>query len=286
MFTSLFSHIYRVHVICELVSPLVCRGPWMSTVVLYCWCHSDSASVLLYFTLDLWPLTYKINRACPLTMAYMSAKLEEKAHTGLFSITFTCLFPYMSIVTFITSILSPKSMSKLINVNCLHFIGCQNYTNVLINRVLYQIQVTALLPFFLSILHLLLQLSKIMLWSTVKLLFAIVMSIIFGPLKTLPRSSKSCDCVTFRVLKYLLSTFLLYTPHCHMILSKQKCCLLSTGVSTESQNLTSVLHLRQDFLATRNMTRIDVGLARSYVKLLLSSWKTYMCNLMAWYINK
>ena len=31
-------------------SPLVCRGPWMSTVVLYCWCHSDSASVLLYFT--------------------------------------------------------------------------------------------------------------------------------------------------------------------------------------------------------------------------------------------
>ena len=34
----------------HLVSPLVCRGPWMSTVVLYCWCHSDSASVLLYFT--------------------------------------------------------------------------------------------------------------------------------------------------------------------------------------------------------------------------------------------
>ena len=176
----------------------------------------------------------------------------------------------------ITSILSPKSMSKLINVNCLHFIGCQNYTNVLTNRVLYQILVTALLPFFLSILHLLLQLSKIMLWSTVKLLLAIVMSIIFGPLKTLPRSSKSCDCVTFRVLKYLLSTFLLYTPHCHMIWSKQKCCLWSTGVSTESQNLTSVLHLRQDFLAARNMTHIDVGLARSYVKLLLSSWKTYM----------
>ena len=35
----------------HLVSPLVCRGPWMSTVVPYCWCHSDSASVLLYFTL-------------------------------------------------------------------------------------------------------------------------------------------------------------------------------------------------------------------------------------------
>ena len=96
------------------------------------------------------------------------------------------------------------------------------------------------------------------------------MSIIFGPLKTLQRSSKSCDCVTFRVLKYLLSNFLLYTHHCRMILSKLKCCLWSTGVSTESQTLTSSLHLRQGFLATRNMTRIDVGLARSYVKLSLS----------------
>ena len=37
----------------HLVSPLVCRGPWMSIVVLYCWCHSDSASVLLYFTLHM-----------------------------------------------------------------------------------------------------------------------------------------------------------------------------------------------------------------------------------------
>ena len=73
----------------------------------------------------------------------------------------------------------------------------------------------------------------------------------FWSIKTLLRSSKSCDCVTFRVLKYLLSTFLLYTPHCHMILSKQKCCLLSTGVSTESQNLTSVLHLRQDFFSNK-----------------------------------
>ena len=166
------------------------------------------------------------------------------------------------------------------------FICCQNYTNVPINHVLFQIQVTAVLPFFLSIFHLLLHLSKIMLWSTVYLLLAIVMSIIFGPLKTRPRSSKSFDCVTFRVLKYLLSIFLLYTPYCHMILSKQKCCLWSTGVSTESQNLTSVLHLRQDSLATRNITRINVSLARSDVKLLLSSWKTYTCNLMAWYINK
>ena len=103
----------------------------------------------------------------------------------------------------------------------------------------------------------------------------------FWSIKTLPRSSKS-----FGVLRYLLSTFLLYTPHCQLILSKQKCCLLSTGVSTESQKRTSVLQLRQGFSATRNTIRINIGLARSYVKLLLSSWKTYMSNLMAWYINK
>ena len=71
-----------------------------------------------------------------------------------------------------------------------------------------------------------------------------------------------------------------------MILSKQKCCLLSIGVSTESQKRTSVLQIRQGFLAAGDMTHINVGFARSNVKLLLSSWKTYMCNLMAWYINK
>ena len=37
----------------HLVLPLVCRGPWMSTVVLYCWCRSDGALVLLYFTYNI-----------------------------------------------------------------------------------------------------------------------------------------------------------------------------------------------------------------------------------------
>ena len=32
------------------VLSLVCRGPCMSIVVLYCWCHSDSTSFLLNFT--------------------------------------------------------------------------------------------------------------------------------------------------------------------------------------------------------------------------------------------
>ena len=55
----------------HLVSPLVCRGPWMSTVVLYCWCHSGSASVLLYFTCisDIFFLK---------SMYYSSCKIPEK----------------------------------------------------------------------------------------------------------------------------------------------------------------------------------------------------------------
>ena len=46
----------------HLVSPLVCRGPWMSTVVLYCWCHCDSVSVILYFTFlsHLFPLRVEL----------------------------------------------------------------------------------------------------------------------------------------------------------------------------------------------------------------------------------
>ena len=170
-------------------------------------------------------------------------------------------------------------MSKLINVNCLHFSGCQNYKNVLISRVLYQIQVTALLPFFLSILHMLLQLSKIMLWSKVKLLLAIVMSIVFGPLKTLPRSSKSCDFVSS------IDFSTLYTSLPYDLIKAKVLSLVNWSCNRESKSYLCT-SLKAGILATRNMTRIDVGLARSYVKLLLSSWKTYMCNLMAWYINK
>ena len=60
----------------------------------------------------------------------------------------------------------------------------------------------------------------------------------FWSIKALPRSSSICNCVTFRVLRYLLSTFLLYIARCHMILSMQKCCL---------RKRTSVLLIRLDF---------------------------------------
>ena len=60
----------------------------------------------------------------------------------------------------------------------------------------------------------------------------------FWSIKTLPRSSKSCDCATCRVLECLLSSFPLYTPHCNTILSKQNCCLLLIG-SIECQKRAS-----------------------------------------------
>ena len=68
-----------------------------------------------------------------------------------------------------------------------------------------------------------------------------------------------------------------------MVLSKQNCCLLLNGVSTDCQNRTSVHQISWDFSPTRHMTRIHVGLALIYVKLLLSSWKICLCNLMAWH---
>ena len=156
----------------------------------------------------------------------------------------------------VISILPLNQISKLINLTYLHFIGCRKYTKILINYDSYQILVTALLRSYLSTLHPLSQQSKIMLYSTVIMPLAIVMWIIFGPSKTLLKSSKSCGCETFRILKYLLSIFQLYTHPCHMILSKQKCCLLLNGVSIESQKLTSVRQIKHDFCPTRNMTRI------------------------------
>ena len=51
----------------------------------------------------------------------------------------------------VISILSLNQISKLINLTCLHFIGCRSYTKILIYHASYQILVTALLLSYLSI---------------------------------------------------------------------------------------------------------------------------------------
>ena len=109
----------------------------------------------------------------------------------------------------------------------------------------------------------------------------IVMWIIFGQSKTLLGSSKSHRKVAAAKLSGFsnisFSIFLFYTHPCHMILSKQKCCLLLNIVSTESQKRITVRWIRRHFSPTRNMTRIHVRLALTYVKILLSSWNIYIC---------
>ena len=77
----------------------------------------------------------------------------------------------------------------------------------------------------------------------------------------------------------------LYTSLPHDLIKAKVLSLVTWCFNRESKR-TSVLQTKRAFLATRSMTRINVGLALSYVKLLLSSWQIYMCNLKAWFINK
>ena len=63
------------------------------------YCIHKLISIDVHCDLDLWPLTFKINRVHPLITVNMSAKFDEEAHNGLVSMVFTSLFPYMSIMT-------------------------------------------------------------------------------------------------------------------------------------------------------------------------------------------
>ena len=53
----------------HLDSPLVCRGPWMFIVVLYCWCHSDNAWV--FFCNLHWYQVY-MNEACKISFEFQN----------------------------------------------------------------------------------------------------------------------------------------------------------------------------------------------------------------------
>ena len=84
--------------------------------------HNGLASIVftslfpyVYCDLDLWPLTSKINRVHPLTMANLYAKYDGEAHNGLVSILFTSLFPYMSIVTLTFELWPPKSIGSILS---------------------------------------------------------------------------------------------------------------------------------------------------------------------------
>ena len=77
-------------------------------------CVHKLISIHVNCDLDLWPLTSKIKRVHPLTMANMYAKFDEKAHFGLVSILFTSLFSYLSIVTLTFDLWPPKSIGSIL----------------------------------------------------------------------------------------------------------------------------------------------------------------------------
>ena len=68
----------------------------------------------------------------------------------------------------------------------------------------------------------------------------------------------------------------LYTSLQHDLIKAKVLSLVNWCFNRESKTyLCTSAKACQGFLATRNMTRINVGLVRSYVKLLLSSWNTF-----------
>ena len=79
-----------------------------------------------------------------------------------------------------------------------------------------------------------------------------------------------------QVSSFDLST--LYTSLPHDLIKAKVLSLVNWCFSRESKTNLCISD-KAGFLATRRMTRINVGLALSYVKLLLSSGKTDMCNL-------
>ena len=92
LLADLFLYSYEADFIQSLLSTLkkhfasrfnlTYRGPWMSTVVLYCWCHSDSASVLLYFTLQVhrWCIVHKQHRIRNLSGPDVSCWTWDQRH--------------------------------------------------------------------------------------------------------------------------------------------------------------------------------------------------------------
>ena len=132
-----------------------------------------------------------------------------------------------------------KKDVKIDNVNCLHFIG---FSKIHLNP--YKTRVVSNFSHcFTTILskHIASALTAVTDHVIKYSVTSFSNSNTFWSIKTPPKSSKSCVCgTTVRILKYLLLTFPLHTPHCHMILSNQKCCLLVNSVSIESRKRTSI----------------------------------------------
>ena len=79
--------------------------------------------------------------------------------------------------------------------------------------------------------------------------------------------------------KSLLDFSTLYTSLPHDLIKAKVLSLVNWCFNRESKSYLCT-SLKAGLFSNKKYDSIDVGLARSYVKLLLSSWKTYMCNLI------
>ena len=77
----------------------------------------------------------------------------------------------------------------------------------------------------------------------------------------------------------------LYTSLPHDLIKANVLSLVNWCFNRESKTYLCT-SFKAGFFSNKKYDSYKFGLARSCVKLLRSSWKTYMCNLMAWYINK
>ena len=181
----------------------------------------------------------------------------------------------------VISILSLNQISKLINSTCLHFIGCQSYKSRFISNSSH-CSTTILSKHITSALtavkdHVIKYSETAFSNSNVNYFWSI------------KNSSEVIEKLRLRnfqgsqVSSFDFST--LYKSLPHDLIKAKVLSLVKWCFDRESKTYLCT-SAKAGFFSTRNMTRMHVGLALSYVQLLLSSWKIYMCNLMAWYTNK
>ena len=153
-------------------------------------------------------------------------------------------------------------MSKCINVNCLHFIGCQNYKNVLINNVLYQIKVTALTTILSKDIKSVLTAVKDHVMKYSETAFSNSNVNYFWSIKNSYEvieklRQRNCHHGS-QVSSFDISSLNTLLPN--DLIRAKVLSLVNCRFNRESKTYRYVLQLRQDFLASRNMTSIELVL--------------------------
>ena len=172
------------------------------------------------------------------------------------------------------------------NLTCLHFIGCRSYTKILINHASYQNSSHCSTTILSK--HITSALTAVK-YHVIKYSETAFSNSNVNYFWSIKNSSEVIEKLRLRnfqgsqVSSFDFSTLNTSLPH---DLIKAKVLSLVKWCFDRESKTYLCTSAKAGFSPTRNMTRMQVGLALSYVKLLLSSWKIYMCNLIALYTNK